>query len=406
MASTPHPLPDPLVATKIDYTPDVAPAHLEGRVFYDSTSKSFKYYNDESEIALDIGRESWLRVKNETGSTITNGQVVYVNGSEAVENRFTVALAKADVVATSKVVGMATHDIENNSFGYITTSGVVHDLNTSAFSDADTLWLSPDTAGAVTVTEPSNPNKPVVIGYVEKSDASIGSVFVSLINSALVTHSTRFGWAVPDTDNSVVTEHTIITAKADRLAAVTVDGVPTTQNHIDSNTAQILVNITTMTSAGTLRLTGTSWDPVAGSETPADTEDIVIAATGYKQSTKHWRGTVVLSSVGGLDVILDSFLWDPFMFEKDFIVDSIQVYYKSTAVANSSRIVVQKFNESSGFTTIVDETISDISDDTKGAHHFASLNTTIAESSGDALFIFNETKRATDYHFEVQGSEV
>lgn len=219
----------------------------------------------------------------------------------------------------------------------------------------------------------------------------------------LSTQAVRMGWAVPGTDDAVATEHNVISTKADRLSAVTVDGVPTTQNHVDSNTAPILVNITTMTSSGTLRLTGTSWDTDSSSETGADTEDLVISGTGYVVSTKHWRGTVVLSSVGGLDVVLDSFMWDPLEMERDVQIQSIQIWYKSTAVSNTSRMVLQRFNPSTGFTTLIDETLNDISSLTPGSHHHTSKTFNITESSNDRLYFFIETKRIEDVHFEIHG---
>lgn len=400
------PLPDPFVAAKIDYTPGAAPAHSEGRTFYDSGSHSLSYYNDEADVTLNIGREMMIRVKNETGSPIGNGELVYIDGSESVEDIPTIDLAQADAAATSKVLGMATHSIEDGTFGYVTTAGIVHDLNTATFTDGDTLWLSPTVAGGYTITEPFNPNKKVIIGCIAKADASVGKIFIQQINLSSVTIKTRFGWAIPSTDDAVATEHSIITSKGNRLVAVTVDGVPTDQNHVDSNTSPILVNITTFTSGTTLRFTGTKYDPSTGNETPAFVEDKTITGTGYVLTDTHWRGTVVLSSEGGLDVVLDSFLFDPFTFGKDFILDSVQVWYKSTAVSNSSRIVIQRFNLATGFTSLFDETISDITNNTKGAHHRDSLNATIAESGGDALFIFIETKRLTDVHFEVGGVEV
>ena len=38
-------------------------------------------------------------------------KVVYASGKEDVEDRLTIALAQADAEATSKVLGIATHDI-------------------------------------------------------------------------------------------------------------------------------------------------------------------------------------------------------------------------------------------------------------------------------------------------------
>jgi len=70
----------------------------------------------------------------------------------------TIALARADSFTTCEVIGMATHDIPNNTVGKVTTFGLVNDLDTSAFADGAIIYLSASTAGLITSTVPSSPN--------------------------------------------------------------------------------------------------------------------------------------------------------------------------------------------------------------------------------------------------------
>jgi len=51
------------------------PAELEGRVFYDDTTKGLAYYNDLTGVTIQLGKESRVRAWNNTGATITSGQV-------------------------------------------------------------------------------------------------------------------------------------------------------------------------------------------------------------------------------------------------------------------------------------------------------------------------------------------
>lgn len=162
-------------------TTAAAPTWQEGRVFYDSTDHTLAYYNDVSGITVNVGQEQILRVRNSTGSTITNGSVVYING--ATGNRPTVALAKADAEITSaSVIGVATQDIANNTDGYITVNGLVHDLDTSSYTAGDALWLSPTTAGAFTKTKPTAPNHMVALGFVTRVSPSVGTILVVVQN--------------------------------------------------------------------------------------------------------------------------------------------------------------------------------------------------------------------------------
>lgn len=154
-----------------------SPTYQEGRIFYDNTNKCIAFYNDEAEVTLQIGQEDWARVYNNTGSTITNGSVVYISGSQ---NSFpSIALSKADASATTKVLGIATHDIETGTYGYVTTRGMVGGLDTSSYSAGDEIYLSAATAGAFTKTEPTAPNYSIKVGDVVIADASNGKIYVN-----------------------------------------------------------------------------------------------------------------------------------------------------------------------------------------------------------------------------------
>ena len=116
------------------------PVHQEGRVWYDSESHALVAYNDESEVTQQLGQEEYLRVRNNTGYTIFNGSGVRITGAHGnVAPTIDYAIASGD--ASSRVVGLATHDIENNSFGYVTTFGLVRNVNTAAFTAGDELFF-------------------------------------------------------------------------------------------------------------------------------------------------------------------------------------------------------------------------------------------------------------------------
>ena len=163
-------------STFLDITPTASQAHSEGRMYYDSDVDTFVMYNAEADIALNVGEENWVFVRNGTGSTITDGQVVYFSG--ATGGRPNIILAKADAAATSLVAGLATHDIENNTDGYVTVFGVVRGaVNTTGLSGGDPLYLSAATAGALTTTPPTPPNFIVMVAKVMTVSGN-GDVFV------------------------------------------------------------------------------------------------------------------------------------------------------------------------------------------------------------------------------------
>lgn len=151
------------------------PSFLEGRLFYDSGNHALAYYNDEADVTLQIGQEEFLRVRNNTTGTITNGSLVYITGSHAnAAPSIDLAIATGDV--ESAVAGFATHDIEASTFGYVTTFGLVRNVPTSGINAGSEIYLSNTTSGTFTDTSPTVPNYSMPVGYVIREHATNGSI--------------------------------------------------------------------------------------------------------------------------------------------------------------------------------------------------------------------------------------
>lgn len=173
---------DTVITSPIVLTAQAAPAYEDGKIYYDSTDKALSFYNDEVDVKLKIGQENWIRVYNDSGGTITNGSICYASGKENVEDRLTIALALADDPSTARVLGAATHDIENNTFGFVSQFGYISGVDTSAFADGASMWLSSTAAGGYTDVEPLSPNVSVFLGYVVDSAVS-GNGFLTTIGN-------------------------------------------------------------------------------------------------------------------------------------------------------------------------------------------------------------------------------
>ncbi len=153
--------------------------HEEGKLYYDSLDHTLVFYNDEVDIALQIGQEQWLYALNSSGGDIQDGDVVFIDGASGLTP--TIQMAKADLPTTAnRTIGMATHTIENGTFGFVTTFGLVRGLNTAAFSSGNTIYLSAATAGEFTETQPEYPNFIITVGSVVVSDASDGVILVNI----------------------------------------------------------------------------------------------------------------------------------------------------------------------------------------------------------------------------------
>lgn len=170
------------INSEIVLTGQADPAYAAGLLAYSNESESLIFMNDEAEIKMHVGQENWIRVYNDSGATIANGFIVYATGKEDVEDRLTIGLAQADSSATARVIGAATHDIENNTFGFVTQFGYVENVDTSSFTDGASMWLSATVAGGYTDSEPLSPNVSVFLGFVVDSDVA-GNGFLTTIGN-------------------------------------------------------------------------------------------------------------------------------------------------------------------------------------------------------------------------------
>lgn len=160
---------------RLDTTPETSAGGV-GIMVWNDTDGTADLGLKGGNVTLQIGQEQVVRVVNKSGSTIANGSAVYISGAQW--NRVKVDKAIATSENADKVIGIATEDISNNAEGFITISGLVRNLDTSAFSEGAALYVSASTAGALTSTAPTAPNHAVIVGYVVNSNASTGSVFV------------------------------------------------------------------------------------------------------------------------------------------------------------------------------------------------------------------------------------
>lgn len=164
----------------LDTTPTSTPTGI-GTIYWDSGNRTAALIDGDGDTTLQIGQEQRILVHNNTGSTLTDGQVVYVTGSTG--NLPSVSLANASSETTSAAtLGVVTESIANGADGFITTSGIVNGLNTLAFNEGDLLWLG-TTAGTFTATKPISPNHLVLIGYVIKKAGGNGSILVKIQNT-------------------------------------------------------------------------------------------------------------------------------------------------------------------------------------------------------------------------------
>jgi len=165
----------------ITFDTTAAEASATGKLFWDDGDGVLSNGLKGGNVTLQIGTQEFARVYNDSGTTLTKGQAVYISGAQG--NRVAVKLARADVEATSfGTIGLVAETMTSGAEGFIIVSGALYKLNTSGLVAGATVYLSPTTAGAVTTTKPQAPDQLVVIGWVERVNNIVGSIYVKIDN--------------------------------------------------------------------------------------------------------------------------------------------------------------------------------------------------------------------------------
>lgn len=269
---------DNVATNYIDLTPtDPGPTQVEGRIYYDDEYKALTVYNDITGSSLQVGHEEWIRVYNNSGSTITNGTPVYVTG--ATGETPTVAPADATTEEKAQVLGIATHDIANSSQGVATIRGLMSGLNTSAIAPGARLHLSP--SGGYSDTSPTYPYFPTDLGTCVVQDSASGYIYVDLKEH----HMESFR----------------VTGNSHMDGNVTIDGdltVTGTQSVVSQANLSVDNSFIYLNSGNTIGVTGTTPD---SDNTGLD--DLVL--TGHYNGTTTKLFYVEIDSAG----TTDSFKW-------------------------------------------------------------------------------------------------
>jgi hypothetical protein len=169
--------------TDLDYLDfDTTAAHsvVEGELAWNDTDGTLDL-GLKGGLKNKVGQQLVVRARNTSGSLISKGSVVRVVG---VAGGFVgINLAQADSVANSETAfGITAEDIANTSNGFVAINGIIHGLNTNAFTEGDILYLSPTVAGEITNVKPASPNYIVIIGYCAKKSATDGHILLHVEN--------------------------------------------------------------------------------------------------------------------------------------------------------------------------------------------------------------------------------
>ena len=163
----------------LDFNTGATVTPAVGRMWWGTTGTA--NFRLDSGAGYDTQINEQIFVYGKASSAITKGNLVIKTGVVGASGVITFAPSTAGITDGNLFVGVAYEDIALNGFGRVVAVGLVRGINTSAYSNNDTLWYDPAGGGAMTATKPSAPNVKAEIGIVINSGSgSSGSLYVKI----------------------------------------------------------------------------------------------------------------------------------------------------------------------------------------------------------------------------------
>lgn len=174
------------------------------------------YVGGDANVVLQVGQEQYFNCKNQTGSQIDDGKLVYAVGTIGASGRILIAEMVNNGVPSEYVMGITTEDIPNGEDGYVTSFGKIRGINTldptpsETWADGDILYIHPSLDGFLTKIIPTEPQIKMVIAIVIFADDEVGELLVR----PTFTHPLREANDVETYDPTAVAEGSILSWNA------------------------------------------------------------------------------------------------------------------------------------------------------------------------------------------------
>lgn len=162
----------------IDFSTDTYPDAAQ-RLKWNDTDGTLDIGLKGGNVALSIGLQQDMLVKEATNSGITKGKAYYFVGSDGSNKKAAKAIA-SNASQADTVLGIASESSTGGNKAFLCTFGLVRNIDTDHLTEGAQVYLSAATAGELTSTRPALPNHAARIGYCVRKSATVGSIFVDI----------------------------------------------------------------------------------------------------------------------------------------------------------------------------------------------------------------------------------
>jgi hypothetical protein len=247
------------VENYIDFEGDGDPIAVSGRTYYDVSENALSYYPETPamDVTINLGQESVIQIYNETGVQINNGEACHIVGSFGGVPTVKLASASAITVVTDtkfEVNGVATHDIPNGTYGFITKFGIVRDLTITGTTNDSDIWLSDVEPGALVYSLPATyASRITKVGHVIETGTTTGRIFIDIANPEV-------GALLSSKQIDVISQNNSSTGLREG-GIITINGGDNTKFDVSAGTGVVVDNFTNPLEPVT---TEVSWSTLTG----------------------------------------------------------------------------------------------------------------------------------------------
>lgn len=163
----------------IDFSTSSLAPGTPGRLQWNDVDGTLDLTLKRGNVTLQIGQETHLHAFNATTSSLLESEYKAVFVSSSISNFPAVDLAdNVTRLASENTIGIVTETIPAGETGYITTQGLVRNIDMSSYQPGDTLYLG-GSNGILVNQPPLPPALTVIIGYCIDNSTS-GSMYVNV----------------------------------------------------------------------------------------------------------------------------------------------------------------------------------------------------------------------------------
>ena len=217
---------------------------------------------------------------------------------EQQEQTFNIKTLATSDATSAQTYGLLKSSIANNADGYVVVIGNVSNLDTSALTEGQQLYLSGTTAGTYTTTKPYAPIHLVYVGIVLRSHPTFGIIGVKIQNGYEMDELHNVDAYLPN-NNDILSYNTTTSLWEHKQIATTLGYTPisltslsaTTPLGYNNTTGVFSIQVANTSQSG--YLSSTDWNTFnsKGSGTVTSVAALTLGTTGTDLSSSVATGT-------------------------------------------------------------------------------------------------------------------